>query len=125
MAKILALDDVPDAVQLIKRVLDEAGHEVFPFTEEASALEHIKSHHVDLVILDVKLKRMSGMDVLSEIKRISPGTRVIMLTAYPSVESAQESLKRGAHEYCVKPIDLDDLTQTVDSALCNFPALQE
>ena len=60
MAKILVLDDVFDAVTLIKRILQKKGHEVFAFTEEEEALDYARSNEVDLVILDIKLKKMSG-----------------------------------------------------------------
>jgi len=117
MAKVLVLDDVLDAVNLVKRVLQAAGHEAFGFTDEKDALGFIKENQVDLVILDIKLKRKTGVEVLAEIKNIAPGTRAIMLTAYPTVETTQESLRLGASEYCVKPIDNDVLEETEDKVL--------
>ncbi len=117
MAKILVLDDVLDAVRLIKRILERKGHEVFIFTEEEDALEHARSDKMDLAILDIKLKKMSGVDVLEELKKIDPDMRAIMLTGYPTMETARESLKLGANEYCVKPIDKDELEEKVESVL--------
>ena len=113
MAKVLVLDDVFDAVNLVKRVLEAAGHEVFGFTDEEDALGFIKENQVDLAILDIKLKKRTGVEVLAEMKNISPATRAIMLTAYPTVETTQESFRFGANEYCVKPIDNDVLEETV------------
>jgi len=117
MAKILALDDVLDAVNLIKRILERKGHEVFTFTEEEDALTHARNEEMDLAILDIKLKKMSGVEVLAELKKITPALRVIMLTGYPTMETANESLKLGANEYCVKPIDKDELEEKVEEAL--------
>jgi len=117
MAKILALDDVLDAGILIKRILERKGHEVHVFTEEEEALAHVRSHAVDLAILDIKLKKMSGVEVLEEIKKIAPSTRALMLTGYPTMETARESLKLGADEYCVKPIDKDELEEKVAAVL--------
>jgi DNA-binding NtrC family response regulator len=111
MAKVLVLDDVFDAVNLIKRILESAGHEVVGFTEEEDALKYIGDNQVDLAILDIKLKKMTGVEVLAEIKKIAPSTRAIMLTGYPTVQTAQESLKLGANEYCVKPIDNQELEE--------------
>jgi YesN/AraC family two-component response regulator len=60
---------------------------------------------------------MTGVEVLEEIKKISPATRVIMLTGYPTLETARESLKLGADEYCVKPIDKQELETKVEEIL--------
>ena len=117
MAKILVLDDVLDAGNLVKRILQKKGHEVFVFTEEEDALNHARSSDVDLAILDIKLKKMSGVEVLEELKKIAPTMRAIMLTGYPTIETARESLKLGATEYCVKPIDKDELEDKVAEVL--------
>jgi DNA-binding NtrC family response regulator len=117
MAKVLVLDDVLDAVNLIKRILEMAGHEVAGFTEEEEALNFVKNNPVDLAILDIKLKKMSGVEVLAEIKKSAPAIRAIMLTGYPTVETAQTSLKLGANEYCVKPIDNEELEEKVARVL--------
>ncbi|MBW1765053.1 MAG: response regulator [Deltaproteobacteria bacterium] len=117
MAKILVLDDVLDAVILIKRILQKKGHEVFTFTEEEDALNYARSNKVDLAILDIKLKKMSGVEVLEELKKIEPAISAIMLTGYPTMETARESLKLGANEYCVKPIDKDELEEKVAGVL--------
>ena len=113
MAKILVLDDVLDAAILIKRILQKKGHQVFPFTEEEKALEYLQSNTIDLAILDIKLKKMSGVEVLEEMKKIAPTLRAIMLTGYPTLETARESLNLGAGEYCVKPIDKEELEEKV------------
>ena len=115
MAKILVLDDVLDAVLLIKRILQKKGHEVSTFTEEEEALDYARSNEVDLAILDIKLKKMSGVEILEELKKIIPSIKIIMLTGYPTMETARESLKLGASEYCVKPIDKDELEEKVAS----------
>ena len=117
MSKILVLDDVLDAGNLVKRILQKKGHEVFVFTEEEDALNHARSSAVDLAILDIKLKKMNGVEVLEELKKILPDMRAIMLTGYPTMETARESLKLGASEYCVKPIDKDELEEKVAGVL--------
>lgn len=117
MANILVLDDVLDAGLLIKRILERQGHQIFTFTEEEDAINYIKSNKMDLAILDIKLKKMSGIEVLTELKKIAPTIRAIMLTGYPTIETAQESLELGADEYCVKPIDKDELEEKVASVL--------
>ena len=113
----MVLDDVLDAVTLLRRILEKKGHTVYGFTEEEEAIEHIRVHEVDLAILDIKLKKISGIEVLAVLKNIDPGIAVIMLTGYPTLESARESLKLGASEYCVKPIDKDEIEEKVDKIL--------
>lgn len=117
MAEIIVLDDVSDAAILVKRILERKGHRVHPFTEEEEALGFVEENKPDLAILDMKLKKMTGVEVLEEVKRISPLTRVIMLTGYPTLETARESLRLGASEYCVKPIDKDELETKVAEVL--------
>jgi len=117
MANIVVLDDVPDAVVLIQRILKRKGHDVRTFTEEEDAIRHVESHEVDLAILDIKLKKMSGIDVLEELKKVRPAIRAIMLTGYPTLESAREAVKLGADEYCVKPIEKDELERKVAGVL--------
>lgn len=121
MAKILVLDDVSDAVHLVRRILEETGHTVYPFTEEDEALSFAAEHAVDLAILDIKLKKMSGVEVLAELKRLAPFVRTIILTGYPTVETAQASYQLGAADYCVKPIDNEDLAKKVNRLLASKP----
>ena len=71
----------------------------------------------DLAILDIKLKKMNGVEVLEELKKTSETIKVIMLTGYPTIETARESLRLGAAEYCVKPIDKDELEDKVEKVL--------
>jgi DNA-binding NtrC family response regulator len=117
MADIMVLDDVMDAGEMVKRMLERKGHAVTAFTEEARALEHARAGNVDLAILDIKLKKMSGVDVLEELKKINPEIKVVMLTGYPTLETARQAQQLGAFDYCVKPIDKDELEEKVAQAL--------
>ncbi len=117
MARILVLDDVHDAAVLIGRILAKKGHEVITFTDEETALAHARDHAVDLAVLDIKLKKMNGIDVLEELKRIQPTVQVIILTGFPSMETARRALELGAEDYCVKPIDKEELEAKVRLAL--------
>lgn len=117
MADILVLDDVLDAVILIKKILTKKGHKVETFTEEEEAINHTKKNPMDLAILDIKLKKMSGIQVLEQIKQIRPEIKVIMLTGYPTIETAREAIELGAGEYCVKPIDKTELEDKVADVL--------
>lgn len=117
MAEILALDDVEDAVILIRKILERQGHTVHTFTEEEEAIAFVKSNRIDLAILDIKLKKMNGIQVLEQMKKISPSIKAIMLTGYPTIETAREAIDLGAGEYCVKPIDKRELEDKVAEVL--------
>lgn len=113
MAKILVLDDILDAGNLLKRILKAGGHDVVVFTEEEEALDYARANTIALAILDIKLKKMNGVEVLEELKKIDPAVKAIMLTGYPTMETAQRALQLGASEYCVKPIDKEELEEKV------------
>lgn len=119
MAEILVLDDVTDAAVLVGKILTRKGHTVHIFSDEAPALKFVEEYPVDLVILDIKLKEMNGVEVLARMKRERPGVRAIMLTGYPTVDTAREAISLGADEYCVKPIDRQELEEKVEKALKN------
>jgi len=117
MANIMVLDDVADAGTLIKRILERKGHSVASFTGEDQALAYAVAKRPDLAILDIKLKKMTGIAVLGELKKNDPGIKAIMLTGYPTLETARESMRLGADGYCVKPIDKDELETKVAQVL--------
>jgi DNA-binding NtrC family response regulator len=117
MAKILVLDDVADAVVLIQKILGRKGHEVIGFTDEEQAVAHARTTAVDLLILDIKLKKLSGIEVLEEIKKVNPAVKAIMLTGYPTLQTAREAKELGAQGYCVKPIEKEELEEKVAAVL--------
>ena len=109
MSCILVLDDERDAGVLIHRVLKSKGHEVFAFTEEEEAIAFAQSAPVDLAILDMRLKKMSGVEVLEQLKKINPAMHAIMLTGFPTIKTAKRAEELGADQYCVKPIEVYEL----------------
>jgi DNA-binding NtrC family response regulator len=117
MANIVVLDDVADAVELIRKILGRKGHTVTGFTEEEDAIAYVRSNPTDLCILDIKLKKMSGIEVLELLRQAAPSVKAIMLTGYPTLETAREAMKLGALEYCVKPIEKNELEEKVAKVL--------
>ncbi len=117
MSNILVLDDVQDAVGLMRKVLTRQGHSVVTFTEEQEAIDHVENNEVELAILDIKLKKMNGIQVLEEMKKRRPQLKAIMLTGYPTLETARTAMELGAGEYCVKPIDITELKEKVADVL--------
>jgi DNA-binding NtrC family response regulator len=117
MADILVLDDELDAVVLLKRLFEAKGYQVFGFTEEEEALAHARANSVDLAIIDIRLKKIRGVEVLEELKKIIPHLRAILLTGYPTLETAQKGFELGVSEYLVKPVDIDELEEKVEKIL--------
>ena len=124
MARILVLDDEKDACELMERVLSPA-HEVISFTEEDAAIQYVTDNPVDLAILDIKLKKMSGVDVLELLRKARPEVKAIMLTGYPTLKTAERAITLGAHDYLTKPIDVDHLEAKVHEALSPKERIQE
>ena len=117
MAQILVLDDVQEAVDAVRKVLERGGYEVVGFTDEDAAIDHVTNHSVDLAILDIKLKKMDGVQVLGKLKEIQPSIKVIMLTGYPTHATVEEAMGLGASAYCTKPIDRSEIESKVAEVL--------
>jgi flavin reductase (DIM6/NTAB) family NADH-FMN oxidoreductase RutF/CheY-like chemotaxis protein len=97
--------------------LKKRGHEVVGYTDEDEAIDHVNNHPVDLAILDIKLKKMDGVQVLSRLKEIRPDIKVIMLTGYPTHATVEEAMRLGANAYCLKPIDRSEIETKVADVL--------
>ena len=117
MARILVVDDVKEAVDAIRKILERGGHKIIGYTDELAAIDHVKNDPVDLAILDIKLKKMDGVEVLGRLKEVQPGIKIIMLTGYPTHETVEEAMRLGAKAYCLKPIDRSELEKKVDDVL--------
>ena len=117
MAQILVLDDVQEAVDAVRKVLERRGYEVVGFTDEDAAIDHVKNHSVDLAILDIKLRKMDGVQVLGKLKEIQPSIKVIMLTGYPTHATVEQAMGLGASAYCMKPIDRSEIESKVAEVL--------
>ena len=117
VAKILLVDDeVPFVDTMIKR-LTKRNMEVLPAYSGEEALKKLaENKRVEVVVLDVKMPGMDGIDTLKEIKKKFPLVEVIMLTGHATVESAIEGMKLGAFDYLMKPSDIDQLVEKVTEA---------
>jgi CheY-like chemotaxis protein len=116
MARILVVDDEDAIRNLFKEFLEERGHEVTTANCAEEALEKIKEGQ-EIILLDIIMPGMSGLDVLERIKEIAPSTEVIMITALSFDYLGLECWKRGAFEFLAKPIDLKHLEGLIDLKL--------
>ncbi len=116
-ATILVVDDDLSVRQFLTIMLERAGYQVKAARSGPEAFRLLDRHALDLVITDLKMPDVDGMDVLRRVKEVSPHTGVIMITAYGSTDSAVEAMKQGAYDYIIKPFKIDELRLIVDKAL--------
>ena len=114
--KVLVVDDEIDFVEMLSLRLEEEGEKVTPAYSGKECLETMENKEIDVVILDIKMPGMDGIETLREIKKRFPLVEVIMLTGHGTIETAVEGMKLGAFDYLLKPADFDDLTAKLGGA---------
>ncbi len=117
MARILLVDDEPSILNVLTALLRKKGYEVTPTGSGESALELISKERFDLLLTDIIMGKVSGLDLLREINKRYPNTAIITLTGMASVETAVEAMKGGAFDYITKPFKVDELLLTIQRAL--------
>jgi len=113
---LLLVDDEERFLTTTKALLDKREIETTTATNGMDALKFMDEKHIDVVILDVKMPGMDGVEVLRKMKQKYPLVEVIMLTGHASVESAVEGLKLGAFDYLMKPVEIGNLVAKVNEA---------
>ena len=116
-ARILVIDDDRAVGMVLSSLLAQAGHDAHHVSSGEEGLAAIASRAIDLVISDVRMPGMDGMELLADVKRRAPDLPVILLTAHGTVPLAVEAMKAGAAEFLLKPFDRDEVLFTVDKAL--------
>jgi DNA-binding NtrC family response regulator len=116
-ARILIVDDEADMVENLARILARAGHACVTSTDARAALASVESETPDLLITDLKMPELDGMELLRRAREIDAALPVIMITAFATIESAVAAVKEGAFDYLPKNFSVDQLTVAVDRAL--------
>jgi CheY-like chemotaxis protein len=114
---ILVVDDEDALRTVLSSELTSEGYDVRSAADGDEAIEVLKKEAVDLILLDIKMPRMNGFEVLRHVKKTRPRTKVVMLTAFADLKNAIESKKLGAEDFVSKPYDLVDLLTTIDRVL--------
>lgn len=121
MSRILIIDDEPDMRLAVRNVLKLRGYEVFEAGDGPSALEMARAERPDLVLLDLRLPGMDGIEVLAGLKKIDETVPVVMITGYGHIQSAVDVMKLGASEYMQKPFENAQLVATVKKFVHGVP----
>jgi DNA-binding NtrC family response regulator len=115
-SKILLVDDEVDFLETLIRRLEKRNVNAAGVQSGEEALQSLDQHAVDVVVLDVKMPGMEGIQVLREIKKRQPAVEVIMLTGHANVEAAFEGMKLGAFDYLIKPVNIEELLKKIQNA---------
>ncbi len=117
MANILIVDDELSLREFLSILLEKDGHHVLTGNDGTSALQQLNTHKVDLVITDIRMSGMTGLELLEEVKEQYPHVPVLLITAYASPDDAVLAMKNGAFDYITKPFKVDDIKNVIASAL--------
>ena len=125
MAKILIVDDQQSILDVLSIMLNREGYDVVTASSGEEALEVVRMDNIDLAITDMKMMPMDGIALLEHIKKLDPEIEVIMMTAYASIQTAIDAMKKGAYEYVIKPFKIDELRLLVQRSLEQRSIIQE
>ncbi|MBN2568578.1 MAG: sigma-54-dependent Fis family transcriptional regulator [Deltaproteobacteria bacterium] len=117
ISAVLVVDDDSAHRTMLRKLLSGWGYDISEADDGESAIEQVQNHPFDLVLIDIRMIRMSGLEALPKIKSINPAIPVIIMTAYSSVETAVDALKKGAYDYLTKPLDFDELKLAMERAM--------
>ncbi len=123
--KVLLVDDEKDFVEMLSLRLKDAGEKVSAAYSGKECLDILERNNIDVVLLDIRMPGMDGMETLGEIKKRFPLVEVIMLTGHGSAETAVEGMKLGAFDYLLKPADFEELTSKLQGARKRKDAQQD
>lgn len=112
-ASVLVVDDDRAHRLMLKTLLEDWGYRVTEADDGDVAVDLVAAHAFDLILMDVRMVKMSGLEALPKIKSLNPAIPILIMTAYSSVETAVEAIKSGAHDYLIKPLDFDKLDHTM------------
>lgn len=113
---ILIVDDDLAHRVMLKKLIGGWGYHVFEANDGAVAIEEVRMRSFDMILMDIRMVKVSGIEALEQIKKINPNIPVIIMTAYASVETAVSALKKGAYDYLTKPLDFDELQIVIKRA---------
>lgn len=115
--QILVVDDEQDICDYMQMLLEQNGYGVQTLTDPELVIDTLRASQFHIVILDLMMPKLSGIQVLDQIRKIDDDIAVVVFTGYPSVDTAVKSLKQNVSDYLKKPCDVDDLNETIEDIL--------
>jgi DNA-binding NtrC family response regulator len=115
--EILILDDEPIVGQRLKTALEKEGHCAEIFVDPIQAVARLEEKTFDIVVTDIRMDDMDGIEILELVRKKNDRTKVIMITGYATLEVARESLTKGAFDFIAKPFKLREIRQAIDKAV--------
>lgn len=113
---ILILDDEPIVSKRLKPSLQKKGYRVETYTDSMTALQRVRDQRFDIVITDLKMEGVDGMEFLTEVKNIWPDTEVIVITGFATMDTAKESFQKGIFDFLAKPFKLSEINEVIERA---------
>ena len=121
--RVLIVDDHPHARESIAYVLGQAGHRVDCVSSAVEALHLLEGESFDVVVTDLQMPGMSGLELIQQLQRRPHGAQIVMVTAHATISSAVNAIRHGAFDYIEKPFEADQLEQLICKCLCRNSSL--
>jgi DNA-binding NtrC family response regulator len=115
--RLLVIDDEPIVGKRLQQVFAKMGFDVETYTSALSAMEAMERDPFDIVVTDLKMEGMDGMEVLERVKERNPDTKVIIITGYAQLDTASEAFRKGVFDFIAKPFRLDELKRVILRAM--------
>jgi DNA-binding NtrC family response regulator len=114
--KVMVLDDEPIVCKRLQPALEKLGYEVETYIHSEEAMRRIQETEYDIIVTDLKMKGIDGMQFLQEAKKRSPKTEVIVITGFATLDTARESFQKGVFDFIAKPFKLGEIQEVVNKA---------
>lgn len=115
--RIMIIDDEPIVGKRLKRLLEKDGYDVETFTESSVAAEELEKKSFDIIITDLKMDRFAGIHILETAREKKPDTKIIIISGYSNIETAEEAFRKGAFGFVIKPFKIEDLKKIIKNAV--------
>jgi DNA-binding NtrC family response regulator len=113
---ILILDDEPIVCERLKSVLEKDGYHLDVFTDPVEAMRHLEDREIDIVVSDIRMRSMDGIQVMNRVSQKSTRTKVVLITGYATMELAREAMAKGAFDFIAKPFKSREIRETIQRA---------
>ena len=120
--KAIVVDDEVSILEAVKAILQAEGLQIFTTTSSLTALEQLRNDTFDIIISDLKMPEMDGLELFDRVKEVSPDSLFIMITAFATVASAVDAIKRGMYDYIPKPFTPDEVARARAERVVDLPA---